>query len=275
MTQVFIKPAEGIYTSLYGMRSGSMHYGVDIANSSSNVPVHASAAGVVNKAVGGCSNNGSIGNTCNGGYGNYVIVRHSIDGKTYDTLYAHLQAISVTVGQTVNQGDKIGVMGNSGSSTGQHVHFEIYEKARVSQSEAVDPMPYLKGDKPTANYHTYDGTWATITITQKANVFKNVGYEIIGQLEAGGKYKVYGQREYAADGTLFYNVGSGYVHHAYGTIANHHATVTSTINTYSTPNGAIKRQLAPGTYKVHAAKDGWYNLGTEWVKADQVLVTKN
>ncbi|UZN00578.1 M23 family metallopeptidase [Lysinibacillus sp. MHQ-1] len=172
MKQVFIKPAEGIYTSLYGMRSGSMHYGVDIANSSSNVPVHASSAGVINKAVGGCSNNGSIGNTCNGGYGNYVIVRHSIDGKTYDTLYAHLQSISVSVGQTVNQGDKIGVMGNSGSSTGQHVHFEIYEKARVSQSEAVDPMPYLNGDKPTASYHTYDGTWATITITQKANVFK-------------------------------------------------------------------------------------------------------
>ncbi|MFJ7887361.1 M23 family metallopeptidase [Lysinibacillus xylanilyticus] len=149
MTQVFIKPAECIYTSLYGMRSGSMHYDVDIANSSSNVPVHASVAGVINKAVGGCSNNGSIGNTCNGGYGNYVIVRHNIDGKTYDTLYAHLQSISVSVGQTVSQGDKIGVMGNSGSSTGQHVHFEIYEKARVSQSEAVDPMPYLNGDKPT------------------------------------------------------------------------------------------------------------------------------
>lgn len=60
MKQVFIKPAEGIYTSLYGMRSGSMHYGVDIANSSANVPIHASAAGVINKAVGGCSNNGLL-----------------------------------------------------------------------------------------------------------------------------------------------------------------------------------------------------------------------
>ncbi|WP_249663946.1 M23 family metallopeptidase, partial [Lysinibacillus sp. D4B1_S16] len=140
MKQVFIKPAEGIYTSLYGMRSGSMNSGVDIANSSSNVPVHASSAGVINKAVGDCSNNGSIGNTCNDVYGNYVIVRHSINGKTYDTLCAHLQSISVTVGQTVNLGDKIGVMGNSGSSTGQHVHFEIYEKARMSQSAAVDPM---------------------------------------------------------------------------------------------------------------------------------------
>lgn len=106
-------------------------------------------------------------------------------------------------------------------------------------------------------------------------MFKNVGYEIIGQLEAGGKYKVYGQREYAADGTLYYNVGSGYIHNAYGTIANHHATVTTTIHTYSSPNGAFKLQLAPGTYKVHAAKDSWYNLGAEWVKADQVLVTKN
>ncbi|MEK4629038.1 MAG: M23 family metallopeptidase [Solibacillus sp.] len=274
--QVFIKPANGTYTSPYGMRDGVMHYGIDIAASGSSVAVNASATGVISKVADGCSNNGYRGNTCNGGYGNYIIVRHSIAGQTYNTLYAHLKSINVNVGQSVSQGTQIGVMGNSGDSSAQHLHFEIYERDRTAQSQAVDPMPYLNGTKPTISYHTYDGTWATITITSTANVFQYVGYGIIDQLPAGGKYKVYGQREYSADGVLFYNVGSGYVHHAYGTIANHHATVSSTISTYNAPNGSFNRSLAPGTYKVHAAKDGWYNLGTDtWVNANQVLVTKN
>lgn len=274
--QVFIKPAEGQYTSLYGMRGGSMHYGVDIAASGSSVPVKASANGVINRVAQGCSNNGYLGNTCNGGYGNYIIVRHNINGQTYDTLYAHLKSVNVSVGQSVSQGTQIGVMGNSGSSTGQHLHFELYEQPRTSQTQAVDPMPYLNGQKPVINYHTYDGTWATITITTRANLFQYVGYGIIGQLEAGGRYKVYGQREYAADGNLYYNVGAGYIHNAYGTIANHHATVSTTINTYNAPNGSFNRQLAPGTYRVHAARDGWYDLGANtWVNANQVLVTKN
>lgn len=70
------------------------------------------------------------------GYGNCVIIMHD-NGLT--TLYGHLSSINVSVGQRVNRGDLIAYSGNSGNSTGPHLHFEV----RVGGSP-VDPMPYLQ-----------------------------------------------------------------------------------------------------------------------------------
>ncbi len=58
----------------------------------------------------------------NGGYGSYVVVRHS---NGTQTLYAHMSRVDVYAGQTVSQGEEIGAVGNSGRSTGPHLHFEI------------------------------------------------------------------------------------------------------------------------------------------------------
>ncbi|PIZ60761.1 hypothetical protein COY20_00875 [Candidatus Shapirobacteria bacterium CG_4_10_14_0_2_um_filter_40_12] len=73
-----------------------------------------------------------------GGYGNYVIIDH---GNGYQTLYGHMlnNSIVVTLGQKVNQGQKIGVMGSTGRSTGPHLHFEI----RTTKGK-LDPLSILK-----------------------------------------------------------------------------------------------------------------------------------
>ena len=89
------------------------HNAVDLA-SSFGTPVMASADGRVI-----ISKNGGW----NGGYGSYVVVSHN---NGTQTLYAHLQETSVSVGQNVSQGSLVGLMGSTGKSTGPHVHFEIH-----------------------------------------------------------------------------------------------------------------------------------------------------
>jgi LysM repeat protein len=85
---------------------------VDFA-SSVGTPIRAAAAGevIVSKSSG-----------WNGGYGQYIVVRHANGSQT---LYAHLSANSVGVGATVSAGEVIGAMGNTGKSTGPHLHFEV------------------------------------------------------------------------------------------------------------------------------------------------------
>ena len=79
-----------------------------------DVSVRAAASGVVLIA----RNSG-----WNGGYGNYIVIQHS---NGLQTLYAHLSEVSVNQGQSVGQGDLIGNMGNTGNSTGTHLHFELW-----------------------------------------------------------------------------------------------------------------------------------------------------
>ena len=70
------------------------------------------------------------------GYGNVIKIQHAFG---YQTVYAHLRNIDVEYGQTVARGDVIGGMGNTGRSTGTHLHYEI----RIGTT-AVNPMPYMK-----------------------------------------------------------------------------------------------------------------------------------
>jgi len=70
-----------------------------------------------------------------GGYGNYTCIDH---GSGLSTCYAHQSGVLVRVGQQVQQGELIGLVGSTGASTGAHLHFEV----RIDGTP-VDPMPYL------------------------------------------------------------------------------------------------------------------------------------
>ncbi|MBT2668639.1 lysozyme family protein [Bacillus sp. ISL-4] len=73
------------------------------------------------------------------GYGQRVTIQH---GSNLETLYAHLSAINVKAGQTVKAGQQIGACGTTGSSTGNHLHFEI-----ALNGKKVDPLPYVSSGK--------------------------------------------------------------------------------------------------------------------------------
>ncbi len=120
----YIIPVEDyILTSNFGARWGTNHNGVDLAVET-GTPVMASAKGVVTQAG------------WNGGYGICIYVEHE-DGE--ETRYAHLSECLVEVGQEVNQEDVIGYSGNTGRSTGPHLHFEI----RIA-GQPVNPFDYVK-----------------------------------------------------------------------------------------------------------------------------------
>lgn len=129
----FMRPAAGYVSSRFGSRWGRNHNGIDIAKSGT-VPVVASAAGVVSRA------------NYSSSYGNVVYINHYIDGQVYTTVYAHLRSMNVSAGQSVKKGQQIGLMGNTGRSFGQHLHFELYVGGwTASKSNVVDPLKYLSG----------------------------------------------------------------------------------------------------------------------------------
>ncbi len=133
-----IAPGEKIrYTDKYGDRINPVtkkpqfHGGVDLAYPM-GTPVMAIADGVVIEAGDG------------GTYGNYVKIKHDLDGDgvtDYYSLYAHLSVINTRVGLMVGGGQKIGEVGSTGRSTGPHLHFEI----RDSNNKTMDPEPILGG----------------------------------------------------------------------------------------------------------------------------------
>ncbi|HAJ94827.1 MAG TPA: hypothetical protein DCP02_01215, partial [Actinobacteria bacterium] len=103
-------PTWGTITGVFNERRyGHYHKGLDIANST-GTPISSTAAGVVIYAG------------WHGGYGKKIIVYH---GFGYTTVYAHLSKMSVAVGDEVEKGEIIGTMGNTGRSTGPHLHYEV------------------------------------------------------------------------------------------------------------------------------------------------------
>jgi hypothetical protein len=120
----FVWPTRGTLSSSYGRRWGRMHQGIDIAGPI-GTPVVAAADGVV-----------VASSYQGGGYGNVIDVQHS-DGST--TRYGHNNRLIASVGQAVKQGQHIADMGNTGRSTGPHLHFEIHPGG----GSAVNPLAYL------------------------------------------------------------------------------------------------------------------------------------
>lgn len=111
------------FTSGFGKRWGRMHQGTDFA-AAPGTPIHSTADGVVIHA------------DWLSGYGRLVKIQHEFG---IETRYAHMSKIRVNVGQRVSRGERIGDMGNSGRSTGTHLHYEI----RVG-GKPVNPMIYIK-----------------------------------------------------------------------------------------------------------------------------------
>ncbi len=114
------------YTSGFGYRWGRMHNGTDFA-APIGTPVYAPADGVVVSA--GWSS----------GYGRLIKIQHEFG---IETRYAHLSRINVRKGQRVSRGERIGDIGNSGRSTGPHLHYEV----RVG-GKPINPMIYIKAAK--------------------------------------------------------------------------------------------------------------------------------
>jgi murein DD-endopeptidase MepM/ murein hydrolase activator NlpD len=117
-------PAKGVLSSTYGWRWGRMHKGIDVA-APIGTPVVAVQSGVVTYA-----------RFNDGGYGNLVEITHP-DGSI--TLYGHNDRLLVREGQRVSQGQQISEMGNTGFSTGPHLHFEYHPAGQG----ATDPMAFL------------------------------------------------------------------------------------------------------------------------------------
>lgn len=116
-------------TSLFGNRPNPFGFGSEVHNGMDFVdayasPVYATAPGVVTSAG------------YDGGYGLVVTISHSYG---YSTLYAHLSGLAIKQDARVKRGQLIGYLGNSGRSTGPHLHYSIYQGEK-----AINPQPYLK-----------------------------------------------------------------------------------------------------------------------------------
>ncbi len=121
-------PARGDVTSSFGWRIfrgvPNFHTGIDIALAY-GTPVQATADGVV------------LGSGWQPGYGWCVLLQHD---NGYNTLYAHLSALSVASGKAVRQGEVVGLSGSSGTSTGPHLHYEVWQNGQL-----LDPRPSMDG----------------------------------------------------------------------------------------------------------------------------------
>ena len=123
-TGVFLWPTTATYLSGYDYNPAANHPGIDIAGSEGN-PIFAADSGVVVYA--GWSYFG---------YGNLVVIDHG----NWQTLYAHLSDYYVSCGQSVFAGATIAALGNTGNSTGPHLHFELmYQSAKVNPWDYVSP----------------------------------------------------------------------------------------------------------------------------------------
>ena len=118
-------PIRGVHrsTSGFGMRWGKMHRGHDWAGPT-GTPIHATGDGVVTFA------------RRHAGYGKMIKIKHDFG---FETRYAHLSRFRVKEGQRVSRGERIGDMGNTGNSTGTHLHYEIR-----THGKAINPLIYIK-----------------------------------------------------------------------------------------------------------------------------------
>lgn len=132
ISDAYVWPVEGYnnISSPYGWRicpfhGREFHSGIDIP-APEYTPIKATKSGVVKTS------------TYSSSYGNYIVLSHN-DGST--SLYAHLIKSYVSVGQSVIRGEIIGGMGTTGTSTGNHLHFEIWEG--TTSNTRVNPMNYF------------------------------------------------------------------------------------------------------------------------------------
>ncbi len=121
---------------VYG--GGELHGGQDMAGAI-GTPVYATGDGKV-----------ILAEFSSNGYGNQIVIDH---GYGYQTRYAHLSVIIVSVGMQVHRGDQIGNIGSTGKSTGPHLHYEV-----VYRENRVNPMNFMDFDMPLDEYRAMIGT---------------------------------------------------------------------------------------------------------------------
>lgn len=130
-TTDYILPLDDpIVTSTYGKRGQSFHRGIDLAMDE-GTKIQAAGEGRVTRA------------TYHPSWGNYVTILHP-DGLT--TLYAHCKKNLAKVGQEVQQGEQIALVGSTGNSTGPHLHFEVNRSQSLVQEQLLDPIEVLENN---------------------------------------------------------------------------------------------------------------------------------
>lgn len=132
--------------------TGGNHYGIDLGVTL-DTPLYAVADSEVILASQQCDNNGYLGNVCGGfgitGGGNYVILKVTDGSDYYMISYSHMSTVEVNKGDHVVKGQKIGTSGNSGNTTGPHLHFEVHKN--VSHFELgndkgiINPCEFVQG----------------------------------------------------------------------------------------------------------------------------------
>ncbi|TMU86714.1 LysM peptidoglycan-binding domain-containing protein [Bacillus sp. BHET2] len=116
-------PVEGVITDSFGTRSGT-HKGMDIGGEIGS-PVYSVDNGIVSKSY------------LSPSYGHVVFVKHE---NGYETVYAHLESRIVGENQEIRQGEQLGTLGNTGRSTGAHLHFEVHRgEWTIDKENAIDP----------------------------------------------------------------------------------------------------------------------------------------
>ncbi len=123
----------------------STHKGIDLA-APKGTPIYAVADGKVVAAGDG---------TWDSSYGLHVAIQH---GSDY-TNYAHMSEIDVKVGQTVKAGQKIGEVGSTGNSTGNHLHFELHDGEKWNR---INPKPYIDAAGSTGGSYTVGKTYTIV-----------------------------------------------------------------------------------------------------------------
>lgn len=185
------------YTCDWGYYSDgkTWHKGIDLITGKESAVIAAHDGKVIN-----CANNikGTNSSTDTPGMGNYVILETS-DGSRIRTRYQHMKYGSVTVskGDIVKKGQKIGVIGNTGNSSGRHLHFDISFNTKQTSSYYsgsryyVDPKPYLLGSKKIGKAGTITGDYSH-TVKLDVNVRSGAGtaYKIVDELSEGTPVKV-------------------------------------------------------------------------------------
>jgi len=181
-----IYPVNGPITQNFGENPGLYsqwgfpgHNGVDfgIAN---GTPVLAAAKGVVDKV-----------SFEDGGYGNYVKLRHTDGAATFYTYYAHLMQASVAAGQSVEAGAVIGHSNNTGASTGPHLHFGLRSSDTSGAYKGyLDPLPHLASGGGSSGSSTGAVALPNIqfeVISEELNVRNGPGinYTAVGKLAKG------------------------------------------------------------------------------------------
>ena len=204
-------PVDSVITSGVGPRWGRSHNGLDIASAGSapGPYIIASKSGTVEYVIDGFGDNGYYQNPDGGGFGNHVIINH---GDGMRVIYAHLSknSITVSVGDTVDYGQVIAKMGNSGSSTGMHLHFQMELNGQI-----VDPEDYVSQDDPRpVEYNSYGsaGSSAALIFVMEGENSALRGY-IDGRYSYNYSPYIY---NYITKDKKYYLMGNDYLYNCNG-----------------------------------------------------------